>query len=241
MPPGRDTTGSSWPSRASVWRRHRLVLLVTGTALLAACASGTPRKDVLWRIVSECLDPGRPDYCARCLAPIEDSCGTARDCRGSAQIWAETPEYVAIRDIKMCGCPLGFVHGLALPRTRVTGIEDLRRPAGIWTFAWETAQRRIPDEGEIALAVNPPGQRTQDQLHVHLVRLAPGARARIDGRMMATAATLDQVWAAAARTAAAAALDEYGVLVTRDDTGREFQIAVTAGSPEGLFTLGTCR
>jgi len=141
----------------------------------------------------------------------------------------------------MCGCPLGFVHGLALPRARVTGIEDPRRPAGIWTFAWETARRRIPDEREIALAVNPPSQRTQDQLHVHLVRLAPGARGRIDGRMATRSATLDDVWTVAARVAATATLDEYGVLVTRDDASREFLITVTTGSPEATFTLGTCR
>jgi CDP-diacylglycerol pyrophosphatase len=200
-----------------------------------------PRSDVLWRIVSECLDPGESGYCSRCAWPIEGSCGAGRDCRSSTQVWAETRDYVAIRDIKMCGCPLGFVHGLALPRASVTGVEDPRRPAGIWAFAWETARRWISSESEIALVVNPPGRRTQEQLHVHLVRLAPGARARVVARMVAPAAALDQVWAAADRAAAAAKLDAYGLLVMRDDTDHGFLVLVDAASPEDAFTVASCH
>ena len=221
---------------------RRLVAAVAAAVLLAACSFGAALgSDVLWRIVSECLDPGESGYCSRCAWPVEGSCGAGRDCRSSTQVWAETQDFVAIRDVKMCGCPLGFVHGLALPRTRVTGVEDPRRPAGIWAFAWETARRQISSESEIALVVNPPGGRTQEQLHVHLVRLAPGARARVAARTVAPAAALDQVWAAAGRAAAAAKLDAYGVLVMRDDTGHGFLVLADAASPEGAFTVASCR
>jgi len=222
--------------------RWWLVVPVAAAALLASCAAGAaPGSDVLWRIVSQCIDPGAAGYCSRCDWPIEGSCGASRDCRRSTQVWAETREYVAIRDIKMCGCPLDFVHGLALPRAPVTGVEDPRRPAGIWAFAWEVTRRLIPDESEVALVVNPPGARTQGQLHVHLVRLAPGARARVAARAVAPAATLGQVWDAAARAAAAAKLDDYGVLVMRDDAGHGFLVLADPASPEGAFTVSTCR
>jgi CDP-diacylglycerol pyrophosphatase len=222
-------------------RRRPVVALAVAAFLVACSVEAAQRSDVLWRIVSECLDSRQADYCTRCGWPIEDSCGAGRDCRSSTQVWAETRDYVAIRDIKMCGCPLGFVHGIALPRTRVTGVEDPRRPDGLWSFAWEAARQRIPDESEIALVVNPRGLRTQEQLHVHLVRLAPGARARVAARGPAPVATLDRAWETAARAAASAKVDDYGVLVLRDDASRGFLVLAGPASPEDQFTAGSCR
>jgi CDP-diacylglycerol pyrophosphatase len=222
--------------------RTPIACLVAVAALLAACATNVPpRGDALWWIVSRCLEPAEPDYCSRCFSPVEGSCGGDRGCLGTTQVWAETPAYVAIRDIKMCGCPRSFVHGLALSRSRVTGVEDPRRPAGIWAFAWEVARQRIPDEREIALAVNPPDRRTQNQLHVHLVRLAPGARAGVAARAPTPMASLDETWAVAARAAAAAGLADYGVLVVRDDANRGFLVLVDRESPESEFTVGSCH
>jgi GAF domain-containing protein len=48
-------------------------------------------------------------------------------------------------------------------------------------------------------------------------------------------------WAAAARAAAAAKLDSYGVLVMRDDAGRGFLVLADPSSPEDAFTVGSCR
>jgi len=219
------------------------VVALVAAAILTGCAphAGGSR-DILWRIVSQCLDPTVPGYCTTCAVPIEGTCGDARGCKATVDVWAKTADYVAIRDIKMCGCPTGFVHGLALPRARVTGVEDARRPAGIWPFAWQTAQSRIADEQEIALVVNPPGlERTQNQLHVHLVRLRPGARARLAADSAARAPHLDLVWDVAARHAAAKGLASYGVLVLRDDAADDFLVITPRESPEHQFTAATCR
>ena len=199
-------------------------------------------RDILWRIVSRCLDATVPGYCTTCASPIEGACGDARGCKATVDVWAKTADYVAIRDVKMCGCPAGFVHGLALPRARITGVEDPRHPAGIWPFAWQTARSRIADEQQIALVVNPPGlERTQDQLHVHLVRLTPGARARLAGDSPARVPHLDLVWDVAARHAAAKGLASYGVLVVRDDASTDFLVLTQRRSPELQFTAATCR
>ena len=43
----------------------------------------------------------------------------------------------------MCGCSKDFIHGLAMPRSEVTGIEDIRRREEIWQFAWDTSKKII--------------------------------------------------------------------------------------------------
>ena len=158
--------------------RRFFVLLVLVFA--AGCASNGSSRDALLRIVTDCLDTGAPRYCARCPSPQAGTCDLQYPCTRTTEVWAETEEYIAIRDLKMCGCPAGFVHGLAMPRYPVRGPEDPRRPEALWRFAWDVARSRISDEREIALLINPPALRTQDQLHIHLVRLLPDARARID-------------------------------------------------------------
>jgi CDP-diacylglycerol pyrophosphatase len=161
----------------------------------------------------------------------------ARECRRTTEVWAATADYVAIRDIKMCGCGRDFAHGLALPRHPVSGLEDSRRPAGIWSFAWDVARQRITEEDAIALVVNPPSLRTQDQLHVHLVRLKPGVRASLAADS-ARVPSLDAVWGAAAHRRAEIPGD-YGVLVARD--GDQFLVFAGGGPLEQRFTVGECR
>jgi CDP-diacylglycerol pyrophosphatase len=154
-------------------------VLFVALLLAAGCLSAAPSRNILVGIVTDCLNPGELWYCSRCASPQAGYCGGANSCECTTEVWDQSQEYVAIRDIKMCGCPEGFVHALALPRLEVTGVEDPRRPNGLWPFAWEAARRRISDESEIALAVNPPGDRTQDHLHVRLVRLTADARRRV--------------------------------------------------------------
>ena len=142
----------------------------------------------------------------------------------------------------MCGCPDGFVHGLALPLRKVTGVEDPSKPAGVWRFAWEEAAKKIGDKAAIVLAANPRSNRQQDQLHIHLVRLAEGAREKFLALQPARVESLDGVWAAAAKHAAAAGVPEggYGVAVIYDPATGGFLVVATAGSAEAAFSAFRC-
>jgi CDP-diacylglycerol pyrophosphatase len=154
-------------------------------------------------------------------------------------VWAQSEEYVAIRDLKMCGCPGGFVHGLAMPRYPVGGPEDPRRPEGLWRFGWDVARTRIREERDIALLVNPPQLRTQDQLHIHIVRLLPAARARLDALEPVAIERLEEVWVVAARHAAGRGLTAYGVIVVLS-LDRGWLVAADSGATETAFTAARC-
>jgi len=217
------------------------VLILAGNFVTApAVAEGA--RDALWEIVSNCLDPTVADYCQRCRWPrIETTtCHHDGKCTDTTDVWAETGDYAAIRDLKMCGCPEGFVHGLVIPRARVTGIEDPKRPDGIWRFAWNVAQIKINDPMAIALVVNPARLRSQDQLHVHILRLKIDARQRLSELPASRLLDLDEVWRAAGRSAAEINLDDYGVIVLSHPDGG-FMVRVEKNSPEWLYTEGTCR
>jgi CDP-diacylglycerol pyrophosphatase len=225
-------------------RRGTLVLLL-GMLLLAAPATardgGEGSRDVLWEIITTCLDTNAAEYCSRCRWPqLHSRCAAPKTCKESTEVWAETESYVALRDRKMCDCPKEFVHGLVLPRARVTGIEDPRRPDGIWSFAWDTARKRIADGLAVALVVNPASTRGQDQLHVHIVRLERDARERFAGAGVARVPKLDEVWGAARRIAVAARLDDYGVLVAAHPEGG-FTVLVDRSSPEKSYAVPQCR
>jgi CDP-diacylglycerol pyrophosphatase len=131
------------------------------------------------------------------------------------------------------------VHGLALPRERVAGIEDAKRPAGLWQFAWSTAAERITDTSSIALIVNPVAWRTQDQLHIHILRLRSDARARLAAKAVHLG-SLATTWTRAAEAARAASLGErYGVLVMLDSAGG-YLLYVDASPLEHLYAEGWC-
>lgn len=220
-------------SRKTVPTIARVVALVL---LLTTPSFAYEVRDILGNIVANCIDTDAKDYCARCAAPrVEIDC---RTCLNTTQVWAESKEFVVIRDRKMCDCPDGFVHGLALPRGRVTGVEDPGRPDGIWKFAWEAALKRM-GENDIALAVNPKRLRSQDQLHVHIVRVGRESLP-IDPKRVARVDSLDKVWYAAARKAAEMEWKDYGVLVTKG-TGNGYQVLIDEGSPEHRFTQARCR
>ena len=210
------------------------------------------KRDILWRVVSDCLQEGtdRAAYCRDCPSPLENLLPVCAGnpvlnaeaaCRRSTQVWAKTARFVAIRDRKMCGCPESFVHGLALPLSKVSGTEDPARPAGIWRFAWEEALKKIVDKESIILAANPRSRRTQDQLHVHMVRVAEGARERFLALKPLRVKSLKGVWAVAAQHAASAGLPEggYGVGVIAAPEGG-WLVAASSESLEGMFTAFSC-
>ncbi|MFZ4480286.1 MAG: CDP-diacylglycerol diphosphatase [Rhodoferax sp.] len=207
--------------------------------MLQGSALAIERSDILLDIVTHCVNPAPANYCGLCRAPRNDAgCGAGMECRKSTEVWALNDSFTAIRDIKMCGCPAGFVHGLALPIAPVRGVEDPKRPDGIWQFAWDTATQRMEPES-IALVVNPQFQRSQNQLHVHLLRLAADVRGRLDKEITANVSDLSQVWDSAARSAASKGLGDYGVLVVRRPQ-LDYQVVVMAGSPEAAFTQWRC-
>jgi len=208
----------------------------------------------LWDIVSTCVDregttPG-PKAC-ECDAFYFSCCGD-RTTPNATVVWAKTAQFVAIRDLNMCGCDADFVAGLALPRTRVTGIEDPARPEGIWHFAWEVARDRIPDEREIGLAINPIQARSQNQMHVHILRLKPGVRsslaaAQARGTMVEPAGTvvlhlanLDAVFADTVAQVGAAHLGDHGILIALARDGG-FLAAITDRRSPRALPVNRCR
>ena len=201
--------------------------------------AGQPSRNILYEIVAHCLDSSIPDYCVRCPAPLSGQCAMNDECSRTSEVWAQTDDYVAIRDIKMCGCPAGFVHGLAMARVAVSGF-DRQRPAGIWPFAWAVARQRIPEETGIGLVVNPASLRSQDHLHIHLVRLRQDARQRLASRTPLRVERLEDVWDAAKRHAARLGLHTYGVIVVRESDGN-FLVTADGGSPEREFTQYLCQ
>jgi len=199
-----------------------------------------PNSDILLDIVRHCVDPKLENYCTRCRAPIaEVACTPETSCKKTTEVWSSNTEYVAIRDIKMCGCPASFVHGLVMPLQVITGVEDPLRPEGIWQYAWDEATLRMEAEA-IALVVNPQNFRSQNQLHVHLVRLKPQARAEFKSMATETSSNLLNVWKIAAELAKQQNLPDYGVLVSTEESGG-FKVVVTTVSPGHLFTQYVCR
>jgi CDP-diacylglycerol pyrophosphatase len=196
-------------------------LLVAVAAAANAADTARPRdRNILWKIVSACVGPEDADYCQRCISPRAGSaCAEKQRCEHTTDVWEASDEFIAMRDIKMCSCPAGFVHGLVVPRAAVRGIEAPQLPQRIWSFAWAVARRKIDDAAAIALVVNSARQRSQDQLHVHLLRLRSDARQNLSGRMVSIL-RLEDVWSVVSGLAASSPpLDDYSVLVASDLKG----------------------
>ena len=206
----------------------------------ASIAGSIARSDILLHIATQCVDPSLVNYCSNCMLPrLDTDCGKGLECKKTNEVWEMNPDYVAIRDIKMCGCSKGFIHGLAMPRVTVTGVEDPIRPESIWPFAWSVGVDRI-EENSLALVVNPKSQRTQNQLHVHILRLNDEARQKFKQYGFAIVGGIDRVWDVAEKIANSRGLGDYGVLVSRYSEN-SFIVLISEGSPEALFTKWTCN
>jgi CDP-diacylglycerol pyrophosphatase len=216
-----------------------MLVLLSMFSTTTVYASGT--RDALWDIITHCLDSSIPDYCLQCRSPKTDTpCAVDKDCKDTLSVWDESQDFVLIRDRKMCGCPEGFVHSLVIPKKKVSGMEDPQRPDGIWLFAWNNAKKLIDDEKAITLVVNPSRQRSQDQLHVHVLRLKTDARRHFSEPFTSHIQNLNDVWQAARQNATAASLDDYGVLVAADPA-EGFVVLIDGNSPEWLYTQPNCR
>lgn len=240
-----DSTGKGSNMGIPNISRRYSILVASLSIFLSPALSGSyalaASRGALWDTISNCLDVTALDYCKVCGMPRTESvCPGQTDCEHRLEVWSESKNYIALRDRKMCGCPDGFVHGLAIPHAPVTGVEDPKRPSGIWRFAWEVAQKRIGDDLAIALAVNSARYRSQDQLHVHIVRLKKDARLSLAKLSPVRIGSLDQVWSVAREKAQAQNLDDYGVLVVAHPEGG-FLVIIDRESPEKKYTEATCR
>lgn len=230
--------------------------------LLCAVCNVSPaqnRSDILWNIVNNCLADGAATRAQVCPAPprpaqppsaFAGKSEAQRYCRTSTEEWAREPGvFVSFRDIKMCDCPdqPEFIHGLALPFAKVTGVEDPARPDGIWAFAWSVGLKKIGDKQVIGLAMNPQSGRSQNQMHVHIVRLRPDYLKRIDANPDAVLRTvplhdLGRVWSETFPAAGPDGFRDFGVLVTSDGAdGYVLRVIDPSFSPEGDYTQWSCR
>ncbi len=235
------------------WFAFTWVVCAIALACSATPAGAQGDRDILWKIVSNCLakDAG---HARLCPAPRQEGVLPAADpataCRHSTDVWGEVAgQFAAIRDIKMCGCVGNhrFVHGLAIPLTRVPGVEGPGRPDGIWQFAWDVALEKIAERSAIGLAVNPRGLRGQDQLHIHIVRLRDDYLRELEAHpgyvtRATRVASLSQVWSVAPPPAGAnGEFSNFGLLVTSaGDGGFTVRVLSPRISPEGEFTQYHC-
>ena len=219
------------------------ILLLPIASVHSAVAAN---RDALRVLVENCLDPATAGDGSKCPAPVTgeaDSTDEAR-CKATTDVWEKSAEFVVIRDRKMCGCPRGFEHGLAMPLALISGLESDKTPEGIWQFAWDVARKRIDDPNLIALAVNSRLQRSQDQLHIHIVQLLKGARDKFPQASTLTVDSLEHVWSLAKTLAQGKNMLDYGVLVV-GGPGEKFTVVVADGawahSPEKDYTYYQCQ
>ena len=223
-----------------LWAKILVALIATIGISSQAISLNIAKSDILLHIVSQCVDPSKENYCSNCMLPRrEANCGGITECKKTNEVWTLNTQYVAIRDIKMCGCPVEFIHGLALPRQVITGVEDLNREEGIWQFAWDVGIERIEAES-LALVVNPKSQRSQNQLHLHILRLDQNAKTRFDQSSTVYVDNLQSVWLAADKVAKTKGLNDYGVLVAKSLEGN-YLVLVSPDSPEAAFTIWKCN
>lgn len=177
-----------------------------------------------------------------------------------------------MEDHKMTGCPadaggdkFAYIHALAIPHDKVTGAEQQSQaPQDIWESAWKTGTGlfKIP-ESDMILAANPRAQnqyRSQDQLHIHIVRMMPDARQELfqpgdaapveilnhssgDKRHIARTyvSRLSEVWAAAESAVkvfnSTLESGDYGIAVLRDADKGRYAVIVVDDSPEKDFVM----
>ena len=224
-------------------------LLATRNADTATTVGSTaPDPDALWQIVSTCIGTQSTNYCT-CPIFSRSCCGDTATPDADV-VLATTREFVAIRDMKTCGCPDDLVAALAIPRARVTGIEDPARPEGIWAFAWDVGRSRIKDDDAIALVINPRSMRTQNQFHIHILRIRPDARTQLErldvgpsgrGMLIVPVADLGRVFAAVVSALGTDQIGDRGILVMRAPDDGTFRAVVTDHFSPELFAISKCR
>ncbi|MFH1017071.1 MAG: CDP-diacylglycerol diphosphatase [Pseudomonadota bacterium] len=211
------------------------------------------KRCILWNVVQSCLEPSSSSYCSACQRPLVGApCAVGDECLRT-DVWNQDEDFVAFKDhFRTCGCAKGFVHGLVIPRHPCTGVEDKRTMSdphlvGAWAFAWKTAAEKIKNQDEILLVANPFSLRSQDQLHIHIVRPGTGIRQKLLSLMTGAAGArelapnvravaarirdVNQVWSEARKAATIGGFIEYGIAVIGD--GKEYLVIAVDASRKG--------
>ena len=242
-----------------------------GTADATSWCKGGCCHYALWEIAANCtahpVQWQPPKSCDGAMLPPAALCASVvfQDRDGDAGS-------VTFNDTRMNPCLASkpaFMHLLTIPRKRVCGNDDPARfelASSIWNSAWKAARAFLAKQQQegtisgaaaemnnVALVVNSVQQRSQNQLHVHALRLKPGIREEIMRLSPPPAhiSSLNEVWDTAAQLSGGRA--SYGMLVMRDLENSGFLVAVTDGglgenptpehnnSPESRFTCGNCN
>ena len=147
---------------------RRAMALLAGAVALGglAIAARAADPDALWKIVG-----------GRCVPNAHVAMGGAGD---PAPCAAVTADWAVLKDIN------GATQYLLIPTARITGIES---PAVLapdapnyFAAAWQArsyvearAGHPLPPDA-VVLAINPPGARSQNQLHIHVDCVRPDVR-----------------------------------------------------------------
>ena len=204
----------------------------------AVQAAVARQRDNLVRLLPCLNDP-------KCSSVVEPE-DLGPTCRSTTHVWARSADrrFIVIRDLMMCEekerpHDTRFVHGLAIPLTRVWGVEDEQLYAapeqnGIWQLAWDAALAQGLREDEIALVANPPAVRSQNQLHIHIVR-------RNGAALPPTIPLPDlrNVWQRVAEAGQSIACRNYGILISKsgDDFRMLLEAPVRGRNPEERYTV----
>lgn len=165
--------------RFFLWRKHHsmTVKIIRGGSVLAALllliswAVHAANADALWNIVHE--------QCVPHWQQAEDPAPCARVETGQG----EAQGFAVLKDIH------GVLQYLLIPTARVSGIESpllLQDDApDYWAAAWDARQwmdrlhgSPLPREA-LALTVNSPWGRSQNQLHIHVSCVQPALRRQL--------------------------------------------------------------
>jgi len=188
----------------------------------------------LYLIARQCIDTSAPDYCSACPTPRSGYCPQPATCDTTTEVWTGTSHLVVLRDRTMCSCPQ-VTHGLALPTGAVTGVEDPDRPAAIWKFAWGVTDPAGITEKRAVLVANPPGHRSQNQLHIHILPLDPSKVAALEATPVEEVSDLLTVWAKADALAASSGLKTFGIVVHK--AGAAWHVHVADALLTDAYTL----
>ena len=184
----------------------------TVTAAEKCAGRETDPDCALYVIARKCINTELPEYCTTCPFPRTSYCLKATTCEQTTEVWAGSQRYVAIRDRTMCSCP-EVMHGLVMPLGAISGIEDVDRPQGIWKFAWDVANNTGIPPDQIALIVSSPDHRSQSQLHVHIIPLAPARAKDLESTPFVEVPDLRNVWVKAGALGESKAMKPFGVMV----------------------------